>query len=46
MPHEDRAPAAIERRFRYCSWTSAGAWLIETAAWFEQPAVIAGCRVR
>jgi hypothetical protein len=34
----------ILRSFRYYSWTSNGAKLLEVAALFKQPEVVAGCR--
>lgn len=40
------ARAEIERRFRYYSWTASGARLLEIAAFFEQPEVVAGCQGR
>jgi hypothetical protein len=39
------ARADIEKRFRYYSWTASAASLFEVAALFEQPEVVAGCRV-
>jgi hypothetical protein len=38
--------AEVERRFRYYSWTADGARLLEVAALFEQPEVVAGCQDR
>lgn len=38
--------AEIEKGFRYYSWTASGARLLEIAALFERPEVLAGCRDR
>lgn len=37
-------PADVERRFRYYSWTAGAQQLFKVAEFFEQPAVVSGCR--
>jgi hypothetical protein len=45
MPSPD-ARGDIEERFRYYSWTANGARLLEVAAWFGRPEVVAACKER
>lgn len=40
------ARADMEKRFRYYTWTAAGAKLLEVAEWFERPDVLEECGPR